>query len=38
MILEERTSVYNNEIAIYSDLDGVCQEKYLKNVYSGALS
>ena len=37
MILEERTSIYNDETARYSDIDVVCQEKHLKNVCNGAI-
>ena len=29
MILEERTLIYNDEMARYSDIDVVCQEKHL---------
>ena len=37
MILEERTSVYSDETMRYNSIGAVCQEKHLKNVYSGAL-
>ena len=37
MILEERTSVCSDETVKYSDINVVCQEKQLKNVFSGAL-
>ena len=36
MISEERTLVCSDETVKYSDIDVVCQEKHLKNVFSGA--